>query len=86
VGKRDTTEVSRNPENGKFGFASITDVEYAQLGEDGGICLGCDNVQTPIEPDARHVTCESCGKPFVYGVGELLLMGRIKITAEAIET
>jgi hypothetical protein len=29
-------EVSRNPENGKFRCASITDVEYAQLGEDGG--------------------------------------------------
>lgn len=30
-------EVSRNPENSKFRFATITDVEYAQVGEDGGI-------------------------------------------------
>ena len=79
-------EVSRNPENGKFRFATISDVGYAQFGEDGGICLGCNNVQTPIEPDARCVTCECCGKPLVCGVAELLLMGRIKITAEAIET
>lgn len=76
-------EVTRNPENGKFRLATITDVEYAQIAEDGGICLSCDNVQTPVEPDARRVTCESCGKSFVYGVGDLLIMGRIKITAEA---
>jgi hypothetical protein len=78
-------EVTRNPENSKFRFANMSEAEYMQMSEDGGICLGCDNTQTPVEPDATGVFCESCGKPFVYGVAQLLLMGRIRFTAEATE-
>jgi hypothetical protein len=76
-------EISRNPENGKFRFASMTESEYLELSEDGGLCLGCDNTQTPVEPDAVRIVCESCFKPFVYGIAQLLLMGRIRFTAEA---
>lgn len=76
-------EVTRNPDNGKFRFASMTEAEYLEMSEEGGLCLGCDNTQTPVEPDATRVTCESCGKPFVHGMAQLLLMGRIRFTAEA---
>ncbi len=76
-------EITRNPENGKFRFAAMTEAEYLEMSEDGGLCLGCDNNQTPVEPDAVRITCESCGKPFVYGVAQLLLIGRIHFTSTA---
>lgn len=39
-----------------------------------GFCLECGAEASPVEPDARRYTCESCGKPRVYGAEELLLM------------
>jgi hypothetical protein len=39
-----------------------------------GFCLECGEEARPVEPDARRYTCESCGKPRVYGAEELLLM------------
>jgi hypothetical protein len=39
-----------------------------------GFCLECGAEAQPVEPDARGYTCESCGKPRVYGAEELLLM------------
>lgn len=38
-----------------------------------GWCLACGNTQ-PAESDATKYTCEACGKPKVYGAGELMLM------------
>ena len=75
--------VARNPENGKVRSISMTESECFELHDDGGICLGCDSTQSPVEPDAKRVNCESCGKPSVYGVAQLLLMGRIEITSHA---
>ena len=40
-----------------------------------GFCLACGAEAYCVEPDARRYTCESCGKPHVYGAEELLLMG-----------
>jgi hypothetical protein len=40
-----------------------------------GFCLACGEEAYNVEPDARRYTCESCGKPQVYGAEELLLMG-----------
>jgi hypothetical protein len=40
-----------------------------------GFCLACGAEAYGVEPDARRYTCESCGKPRVYGAEELLLMG-----------
>lgn len=77
--------VLRNPQNGKVHSISMSEAEYLELQDNGGICLGCDHTQSRVEPDARRVTCDSCGKPFVYGVAQLLLMGRIEITATATE-
>jgi hypothetical protein len=44
-----------------------------------GFCLACGAEASCVEPDARKYTCESCGKPKVYGLEELLLMGLLRI-------
>jgi hypothetical protein len=39
-----------------------------------GICTACgEDFGDSLEPDAREVTCDSCGKPSVYGAEELLI-------------
>jgi hypothetical protein len=44
-----------------------------------GCCISCGNSQDGCEPDAREYTCEYCGKQKVYGIPELLIMGRVVI-------
>jgi hypothetical protein len=39
-----------------------------------GFCLACGSEAYNVEPDARRVTCESCGQARVYGAEEILLM------------
>jgi hypothetical protein len=39
-----------------------------------GFCLACGSEAYNVEPDARRLTCESCGKARVYGSEEILLM------------
>lgn len=75
-------QITRNSETGKVRFVSMTEAEYIELSEEYGLCLGCDHEQTPVEPDARGVRCESCGKPFVFGFQRLLLMGGIQLSGE----
>lgn len=77
--------VLRNPKNSKVRSITMSEAEYLALQDNGGICLGCDATQSQVEPDARRVTCQSCGKPFVFGAAQLLLMGRIAFTAAATE-
>ena len=43
-----------------------------------GFCLACGKTQTFVEPDARKYPCNSCDKPKVYGLEELMLMGLMK--------
>lgn len=43
--------------------------------EGTGFCLACGESQDDCEPDAREYTCESCGKPRVYGAEEIIIMG-----------
>jgi hypothetical protein len=38
-----------------------------------GFCVECGEEAYNVEPDARKFTCESCGKPAVYGAEELLM-------------
>lgn len=38
-----------------------------------GLCVACGAETRPVEPDARHYLCESCGKHEVFGAEELLL-------------
>lgn len=40
-----------------------------------GFCLACGEEADGVEPDARNYTCESCGKPEVFGAEEILIMG-----------
>lgn len=42
-----------------------------------GFCTACGEEASCVKPDAREYTCESCGKPKVYGAEELLIMGYI---------
>ena len=44
-----------------------------------GACTACGADAYNVEPDARRYPCESCGKRAVYGLQELMLMGRIEI-------
>jgi len=44
-----------------------------------GLCLGCGVEAEGCEPDACEYTCEACGAKRVYGLEELLVMGRIEI-------
>ena len=52
------------------------DQVIAAIEEDAciGLCLECGAEVSPVEPDATRYTCESCGKPCVYGAEQLLLM------------
>ena len=40
---------------------------------DGGFCLACGEEAFGIEPDACNYTCESCGKPEVFGAEEIVI-------------
>jgi len=46
----------------------------AEADDNLGFCLGCGAEAHNVEPDARRLTCESCGKAMVYGSEEILLM------------
>jgi hypothetical protein len=60
-------------------FRMDTD-EYQEMSDlYEGCCIECGNSQEACEPDARNYTCEECGKDQVFGMGELLIMGRIVI-------
>lgn len=47
------------------------------LDESCGICRTCGGTTGCCEPDARNYVCEGCGDSEVFGLEELLLMGRL---------
>lgn len=47
-----------------------------------GICFSCGQEAYSVEPDARGYTCEGCGEKKVFGVEEILIMGKIIISGE----
>jgi len=49
---------------------------------DRGYCIYCGEEAYGVEPDARKYECEACGKEGVYGLEEMLLMGRVEIVEE----
>ena len=64
----------------------MTESTYRYLDENSmGVCVNCRHTQDSCEPDARGYLCEGCmdetGKQnrYVYGTGELLIMGRLMI-------
>lgn len=59
---------------------SITEEEYHSLCSDyGGFCLSCKEEAFNVEPDARKYECDNCGEKEVYGIEELLFMGKLEI-------
>ena len=62
------------------GFVYIAVIEDAsEMEHNTGMCLACGAENGPVEPDARKYKCENCGECQVYGLEELLIMGRLKI-------
>jgi hypothetical protein len=58
----------------------LTMDEYRELEDEMvGICFNCGNRQDGCEPDACNYTCDDCREKQVFGVPELLIMGRIDI-------
>jgi hypothetical protein len=55
-------------------------IEKAMFDHNGeGMCLACGEEPDYADPDTRKATCEFCGKPKVYGLQELLMMGLVSI-------
>ena len=56
----------------------LSEAQYFDMNENyGGFCIECRETAHPVEPDARHYPCESCGVHAVFGVEELLIRGMI---------
>lgn len=54
---------------------------YSDMREESeGFCRACGEPAYGVEPDARKYQCESCDAKQVYGIEELLLMGKLTIT------
>ena len=47
-----------------------------------GACLACGEIHYGIEPDARNYECEVCQQKQVFGLEELLMMGKIELNDE----
>jgi hypothetical protein len=39
-----------------------------------GFCVACGEERRQVEPDARRLQCDCCGRKTVYGAEELLLI------------
>jgi len=65
------------------GFVPACTIDEAYDSDSCGFCLACgQDTCCGVEPDAREYECESCGKPMVYGIQELAIMGLLRITEE----
>ena len=62
---------------------NLTKDEYLAMREDySGFCTACGAEVCGIEPDARNCICDECDNNSVFGVEELLMMGKIEFIAE----
>jgi|DEB3_MinimDraft_2_1074329.scaffolds.fasta_scaffold10677_1 hypothetical protein len=67
--------------NGFFVCVGMPRAEYEYMNENSeGLCVACGYVSGCVEPDAERYECEHCGQNAVYGIQELLIMGRVEIT------
>lgn len=67
--------------NGRFVRVGMTEAEFHCMNENSeGLCVACGEIASGVEPDAERYECEGCGDPFVWGVEQLLIMGRVEIT------
>lgn len=59
----------------------MTEDEFLEYQNDHvGFCVACGAERDCCEPDARNYECESCGEKKVFGLEELLIMGKLEIT------
>ncbi len=61
----------------------MTELEYRRtLDENTGVCLGCQQEQGDVEPDARKYRCHNteCQSMRVYGFEVLMAAGMIDFT------
>lgn len=62
-------------------YVEMTEEEYHAMNDASeGICLACGATASQVEPDAHHYTCESCGEEQVYGIEELAIMEKLRLT------
>lgn len=67
--------------NGRFVSVGMPAAEFHHMNENSeGLCVACGSVASGVEPDAEKCECEGCGDPFVWGIEQLLIMGRVEIT------
>ena len=67
--------------NGFFVSVGMPAAEYHYMSENSeGLCVACGEVACGVEPDAERYECEGCEQRAVYGIQELLMMGRVKLT------
>jgi hypothetical protein len=67
--------------NGRFVRVALSEAEFHYMNENSeGLCVACGSVAGGVEPDAERYECEVCGDPFVWGIPQLLIMGRVEIT------
>lgn len=72
----------KTSKTGKLSFL-MPESEYVDLcADNAGICISCAELADGCEPDARMYKCESCGCLAVFGIEELLMMGRIEFSAD----
>lgn len=51
-----------------------------------GCCLACEEfVFGGIEPDAENYICDNCHQPQVFGLEQLLIMGKLELMPEGEE-
>jgi hypothetical protein len=67
--------------NGRFVRVGMTLAEYQYMDENcEGLCVACGFVDDCVEPDAERYECVECESKAVYGIPQLLIMGRVEIT------
>ena len=68
---------SRRLKSGTYAFNATEE----ECGEgSGGGCIACGAEAYGVEPDARRYPCEACGARTVYGLEELVVMGRVLLS------
>lgn len=48
--------------------------ELCEADNNEGICLCCGAERSGVEPDAEYYHCDECGRAFVFGVEQIVLM------------
>jgi len=61
---------------------TMTERDYRNASDDSeGRCVECGADAFGVEPDACNYDCEACGAAEVFGLEELLMMGKITIAS-----